>query len=124
MIRLQEIRIGNLLTPPDGTLVYVDEITRNIIKCKSFNGVDYWMDSTHDWSIPLNDEWLYTFGFERFGEPHEIFKRHAFVVKILHTRLILETSPFEFEIKSVHQLQNLHFDLVGEDLAYTRDIMP
>ncbi|HEX8376264.1 MAG TPA: hypothetical protein VF602_00500 [Pedobacter sp.] len=47
-----ELRLNNLLMAPNGTLVYVDEITRNIIKCKSLEGVDYWMDSEYSWAIP------------------------------------------------------------------------
>jgi hypothetical protein len=104
---------------PNGSLVYVDEITRNIIKCKSLEGVDYWMDSEYSWAIPLTEEWLLKLGFTRtedgliYGTERQSFKFSSVEQQFsINGQSIRLNQP-----KHVHQLQNLYFFLTGEDLT-------
>jgi hypothetical protein len=65
--------------------------------------------------IPLTEEWLLKFGFEtndvRFWQISS-FRLHI----NRYGEWIFKVETFEQEIKYVHQLQNLYFDLVGQEL--------
>lgn len=117
-----ELRIGNWINR-NGT---ADKIT----------GYDLWHseqlnDACHlvEWNslnpIPLTEEWLLRFGFERSSDMYEFYH-----IKILNewTRIFYNTKHQVAEliismhgvvikhIKYVHQLQNLHFTLTGKEL--------
>ncbi len=99
-----ELRIGNLVyalkSTPDPVVI----------------GNDYNIYFDRDYSpIPLTQEWLLNFGFECrvvYGNNHWLNNRI----------LIFEDKKGKFEfawglkIKSVHQLQNIHFALTGKEL--------
>jgi hypothetical protein len=112
----KELRIGNLVyqfgIPP---AVEVIRLTKDKIL----------IDAS---PIPITEEWLIKFGFyeyDRMGE--NIFfsiKPHNDMNWNLHfNRNILSVSfkdliwDKSFEIKHVHQLQNLYFALTGEELT-------
>lgn len=70
--------------------------------------------------IPLTEDWLLRFGFEKketnFGysketEEGNIFINNYFVFNFDGFNIAMST-----ELKSVHQLQNLFFALTGEEL--------
>lgn len=76
--------------------------------------------------IPLTEEWLLKFGFE-----NKKYKSDSFpmITKLIgQKRLRISHSPFEkfkieyrgviltYNLKHVHQLQNLYFALTGEEL--------
>ncbi len=105
---------------PNGMLVFVDEITRNIIKCKSLEGVDYWMDSEYSWAIPLTDEWLLKLRFERIGKELVYSQNHLSLV-FTGTKLKLHINGQGVQLsapKTVHQLQNLYFFLTRDELTF------
>jgi len=62
--------------------------------------------------IPLTEEWLLKFGFEKSGD--------YFINNVIHlnfkTRTTLEPDMF-LDLEHVHQLQNLYFALTGEELT-------
>ena len=65
--------------------------------------------------IPLTEEWLIKFGFEKQNAMFYEFNKHQI-------RLIGDEVPYWIDssyitnIKHVHQLQNLYFALTGEEL--------
>lgn len=70
--------------------------------------------------IPLTEEWLVKFGFERSG----LYNLRNDVY--IYDEYGLTNTGFEYRynyssitIKYVHQLQNLYFALTGEELIYT-----
>lgn len=70
--------------------------------------------------IPLTEEWLLKFGFEK--ETSHVSESHPWcdyvkedvVISLPYYEFNFESSAIE--IKSVHQLQNLHFALTGKEL--------
>lgn len=66
-------------------------------------------------SILLSEEWLLKFGFERLGSGRFDFKTFTYY---LHDGSFYNQTSRLCTIKYVHQLQNLHFALTGEELKY------
>ena len=61
--------------------------------------------------IPLTEEWLIKFGFEKRYE--DCFEYGKF---ILNDEFIMMDIDITIKCKHVHQLQNLYFALTGEEL--------
>jgi hypothetical protein len=127
---ITELRVGNLLTTIKGTKHYKRELeVENIIynnpnideSLTLLNGYE-----THAIkSIPLNEEWLLKFGFKYkrpsaggqdqwagfgiwgYGDFYLLGYKKGF--EYWYGR--------QYEIKYVHQLQNLYFALTGEELT-------
>ena len=113
-----ELRIGNLFQDvynqvnevTAGTLMYLrdadDEQAKNVKP------------------IPLSDQWLSKFGFieteKMYIIKHGVIKyiltedHHGFVFGIVNN---FNIEWFSWEIKYVHQLQNLYFSITGEELT-------
>lgn len=76
----------------------------------------------HVYPIPLTEEWLLKFGFEKIGENYEndwlLIHTHL-KTKELHFILNLPNShQYNITVLNyVHQLQNLYFVLTGEELT-------
>ncbi len=114
MIRPSELRIGNWVTSKHG---YDMEVT-TVSKYK-----DLGLDTDFSKPIPLTEEWFERFGFKL--EKWYISGNKAFEYKLRDftiSKLELELGVFmvntkqRASIKYVHQLQNLYFALVGEEL--------
>ena len=110
----KSLRIGNyILDVQDGKPYPVTIETLYEI----LSGMDYFVP------IPLTEEWLLKFGFEKMGDKFSLKNKKAGVfrfVKISGNIIVGElehgrNSISEF-IKYVHQLQNLYFALTGEEL--------
>ena len=75
----------------------------------------YQLDVFQDWkAIPLSEEWLLKFGFEQregWDDTEYFFKKGIEIYTDL-----LGFNYDGFNIKHVHQLQNLYFALTNEDL--------
>lgn len=133
MLRAEELRIGNLLGTPDG----VEEV----ITIQS-NSIFYTENYKNSWAeikpIPLTEEWLVKFGFEKvscgddeFGYStdydligKDFFLSYAddFSISIAESKKTYENTPNCLTpdghlFKYVHQLQNLYFALTGEELT-------
>ncbi len=127
-----QLRIGNLIPmeglvftlsignssedyPPDGVI----EITRD-----NFPDILRDIETRKSDGIPLTEEWLLKFGFEKGYDANNtidtwmIFtlKAHLFDLKCTKPELTFSTGTLHFNPKFVHQLQNLYFALTGEEL--------
>lgn len=128
-MKANELRIWNLVFEEKGypamaRIVGIKE--NNIIEIYSFmanNGADfnYECECSSCEPIPLTEEWLLRFGFEKI-----VTNGIEFVKYSKYKTFEIEVSLFvmdyklvtinDFEINYVHQLQNLYFALTGEEL--------
>lgn len=136
-ILASELRIGNLIYDDSNTPLPVEYIHRDVVGLKnSMGGTDKYQtdpiisgDINKLSPIPLTEEWLVRFGFEKWkGELHKdcwskAAKFHIDFVdgKILlqnryDGRLIVDFFNTLPHVKYVHQLQNLYHALTGEEL--------
>ena len=112
-----EVRIGNYYIDEDGF--------EHQVSARDFS----WMSWEHCEPIPLTEEWLLKFGFEKKesdfqDELLDTFMWHKDNITDIefsdkHKLLYLHdnyTSIYHQEIKHVHQLQNLYHSLVGKEL--------
>jgi uncharacterized membrane protein len=132
----QELRIGNIIFDISHRPCMVDAISnRNFVKLTELNN-DYTSESFQMMDcnpIPLTEEWLLKFGFSIDGKylyiGIEDYKycfnyrdwadNWAFYVEYTdspHEKDEGVKYPVSFDIKYVHQLQNLYFSLTGEEL--------
>lgn len=75
-------------------------------------------------AIPLTEEWLLKFGFEKHYEKWSLIintstdsPARLSVQMFANVLVVRLTSKTISNIKYVHQLQNLHFTLTGEELT-------
>jgi len=112
-----ELRIGNIIEFFDSELGFSNIVVdADTIKNVQYHNDDEFdnMDNYYN-AIPLTEEWLVKFGFE---------KVNGYGYKIFGNWLQKEDGIFWYnvngnfiEIKSVHQLQNLYHALTGEELT-------
>ena len=111
-----ELRIGNYILKND-KLHYCSWMTIRDIKTQSIEEDDKFEP------IPLTDEWLLKFGFEKIKSEYDVAECFDFLNGILYLDManqICYLLSSEFGIncpESVHQLQNLYFALTGEELT-------
>lgn len=115
-MELKELRYGNIVLEQDGLEepykeVIVEYIGRNL-------AIEYLKP------IPLTEEWLLRFGFEKSNELVDYFskgKYHLFEKESIMFYFYPEFGGIDNKnykhIKSVHQLQNLYFALNNEELT-------
>ena len=136
-LRANELRIGNLVnineeTRIDNTnelplinpLFKIERIDEDgeIIIYSEINNLHIFCDLESIEPIPLTEEWLLKFGFERQENNWKTLDLHF--ATIGWEKLAGITLSFEKEsiylphIKYVHQLQNLYFALTGEELTF------
>jgi hypothetical protein len=123
-MKAEELRINNLIYTPGGLIGIVTGITKVEIQCEWNAGEEELEVSSFELSdcnpIPLTEEWLIKLGFSKklykFGHigitGMTLFKPEN------SNRLFYEICNIEMNIKiySIHQLQNLYFDLTGNEL--------
>ena len=116
-MKANELRVGNWVEKTEikysGLKLYHSEIAINdLIHASSLK------------PIPLTEEWLLKFGFEKMGDKFSLKNKKAGVFRFVKTsgNIIVgelehgRNSISEF-ITYVHQLQNLYFALTGEELT-------
>lgn len=136
MIEAKELRIGNFVTAKEGVNVYEVDSIENIhdyfIGFKTY-------DTVHNVEnidpILLNEEWLLRFGFTHCNNniteltlPIKFSDQEASIdiclnrndemgtvlsIRVLDYDLV---STIHIDTEYIHQLQNLHFTLTGEEL--------
>jgi len=118
LMKAQELRLGNLILPAhdlDGKYITVASIEEDCINT-------YSPEANHYSGIPLTEEWLLKFGFEK-TLPHI----KGSVLKDEYDKSFVRVSnrlgQFDFhgatKLDYVHQLQNLFFTLTGQELKIT-----
>ena len=115
-MKANELRIGNLVGFPSGVKYKVDMLYSN------YEGLDYWQP------IPLTEEWLFKFGFEKLTDKSRGFNSNSYTytkgisfIVHLNDKLLSVNFWQGNEKKYVHELQNLFFALTGEELTiYTK----
>lgn len=133
MVKVSEVRIGNFLLfdfPNRGKVQYRSERINN-----DFDGFratatinDVQIEKVY--GIPLTDSWLTKFGFEKIDRHFQ----HNWIIRLNKTgehysiqfseeKFWLSNSEYDAwcyvirDVEYVHELQNLYYDLTGEELV-------
>lgn len=129
-MKATELRIGNYLQDAKGRLATVEGLSKN--KIKAYSGVITTMPLK---PIPLTEEWLLKFWFEKCEGRHgEYFKHREFdAFRVWYNedlrswsvgRKDYESVDRDYNtywirdlVKTVHLLQNIFYCLIGEELT-------
>lgn len=124
-MKSNELRIGNLLYDNKDRLCKVEEIRIDEFKAPAIKGP---ITSLPNKPIPLDEEWLKSFGFDYdFSEKdHNAMKKDEFVIhNYWHSgkwnNFYLDRE-MKWKVNCVHELQNIHFMLTGEELKIKEGI--
>lgn len=123
-MKAQELRIGNYvfksLKSGNGRTISEKIECQDIVRVFENSG------SFNYKPIPLTEEWLIKFGFEYYvTEKSRVYRLNNFMATYVFEgrftgKRFLKYANITFNdfghIQSVHQLQNLYFDLTGEEL--------
>ena len=105
-MKASELRIGNSIMQ-DGDFVFV---TWWRLELMEKNKLEYK-------PIPLTEEWLFKFGFEKAYETCYQYKDF-----ILNDKFIMMDIDITIQLKYVHQLQNLYHALTDEELTIKDEV--
>lgn len=118
-MKANELRIGNLVF--NGSVV----IKVWMLAGKNVNGFDSEEEDFPFTPIPLTEECLLKFGFKKDSDNSMVKNDIAiFLDKRFRTNLFLRDNQenkwfsFNFKVKYMHQLQNIHFALTSEELKF------
>ena len=132
MIQANELRVGNLVTINETALHFdgagkdetfcISEIKEEVVKFKGFHTSELYSGIE---PIPLTEEWLLKFGFEKSKNPNKtpswVWKKdqETWFYETWKNRDIFVNGFIRWmkDIQSVHQLQNLYFALTGTELT-------
>ena len=131
-MKRSELRIGNLVLC-NTSIGFVDKVIP--VYSVSENEIVLYHEPTKEYiysndcliePIPLTDEWLFKFGFEKtlnqYRKPTLLnkigYNNIPFILLFLDNQYQYDDLRFRTNIKYVHQLQNLYFSLTGEELKY------
>ena len=143
-MEVEELRIGNLVTTVEGTKHFEKELEVEFLTNNNCYDLDAPLDSINGYElnkvipILITEEWLVRFGFKRLDKGDVSAQFYIGENPLTHDWLFdlkwikdyekippypLKGFPFYrnglFEVKHVHQLQNLYFALTGEELVLT-----
>lgn len=119
-MKATELRIGNLIsfekeyyTISGISQAFTDEPFD--VELKNDNGMFESIDIEEVSPIPLTEEWLLKFGFEK---AYSCYHKQTKIGKeiILNKNYFLMDIDFPVCVDEVHKLQNLFFALTGEEL--------
>jgi hypothetical protein len=124
MIKAQDLRIGNLIKyaeSDDIFLVYEISPSGFWVRNKKENT---WIEDWQFEGIPITEEWLLKLGFlriqERYGCHFENKKCWVYLLQdCFEIEWITQDERFNFcrSWYYVHNLQNIHYSLTGEELC-------
>lgn len=128
-MKAQELRIGNWIDNGEGLHFVIDLMSmQDICEGEKLNGEDKLLKG-----IPLTEEWLLKFGFNKktdgvFFTLYPTNNNLEITVSVKKDfsfiqlkRVKCEESIIFTEKNFVHQLQNLYYELTGEELKLTTD---
>lgn len=111
----EELRIGNCVS--DGFFEFkVTEIQKAIICAESLNSfTSYTINLKNVEPILITEKWLLKLGFKKTKDCYRLTNKTTISLnlKILYPHTLCGIG---FEIKYIHQLQNLYFALIGKEL--------
>ena len=121
-LRKRDFRIGNFIQSRTGQICVIEEIQEDGISAYSGS-----ITTLPYKTIELTEDWLLKFGFSDISEDYDDVEkcyilesntcRNYSVIKVRGVWMFgYEFEDFNTEIKHIHQLQNLYFALVGEEL--------
>ena len=120
-MEVKAIRFGNLVK-------HINE--SSILKVSGINNESIWVDEMPDYHyemdieliepIPLTEDWLLKFGFEKDNEYYSKGTKHYHLPSksFYSGNDHVSGGNVDARIKYVHQLQNLYFALTGEELTF------
>jgi hypothetical protein len=121
-MKASELRINNLVN-----YKIVDELDerKEWFEPCEIDAVDLQVIDSDYQPIPLTEEWLLKFGFEKSDNNFDWYIKDNYCVSFLkELDLIVFKIKFQTvdicKIKYVHQLQNLYFALTNEELTLTK----
>lgn len=122
-MKANQYRTGNLISPKVGDLehigqiIYISEteIGVNLIDDNFEEYLSYYQDLLIEKiePIPLTEEWLFKFGYDLISENHYAFCGH--LIWSIEDRFYCDKNGIQ--IKYVHKIQNLFFELKEEELT-------
>ena len=129
-MKTTDLRINNhvQLIFPDGEITAIVEVIKWDSLALNIDGRIGWYDSTGIKPIPLTEQWLLDFGFEdEGGDDYVVTKgEHTLLLTVEKDSISVSliylhgayNSQYIFlkDILYVHQLQNLYFALMQEEL--------
>ena len=121
-VSVTDVRVGNLIFNDYGEIqpIYgVDE--KSILTKVDVNG---WSICFKPKGVPISEEWLFKFGFIKYGKLHDSYKLNPFIVELgilgnhytFRKIMTKDESMLLKEMKCVHELQNLYFSITGSEL--------
>ncbi len=116
-MKAQDLRIGNLVYDRDGKTATIDSI--GMFGNVRLTTSDYHCESSTLFDcdpIQLTEEWLLRFGFEKVNHYFQINEFWVYF-RLRDYKYVFRHCVKTFEIKYVHQLQNLYYALTGEELT-------
>jgi hypothetical protein len=106
-MKITELRIGNWVKQPNGIIEVF-----TVSDLDDEGDINSYLEDEIE-PIPLTEEWLIKFGFERWNDVYNNFYHKLNGVEIENGNIYVGHGN---EIKYAHQLQNLYFALTGEEL--------
>jgi hypothetical protein len=113
-MKIEELRIGNYVTitpHKENDVMKIDcEDFKNLLEFKTFDRLK---------PIPLTEKWLLKLGFKETKEDKEIkwFVKNRLEIVIGEVNFTVYDHLVLKHIKSVHELQNLHYALTKKELT-------
>ena len=117
----KELRIGNLIywnnIPCPVVHISVNDVcVADLTQTKLSSNLHYLDEGLN--LIPLTEEWLVKFGFEKDAEEDYCKGDFCFRWQFDKLTLLCDIGHIQPPLLYVHQLQNLYFALTGEELKY------
>ena len=129
-MEVQELRLGNLVTTVEGTKHFGKELEIEFLTNNNCYDLDAPLDSINGYElnkvipIPLTEEWISKLGFGYFsnkqGQLYYKHRENGWTLLHSYGKWHYSTSmslTLGRELKYVHELQNLYFALIGEELT-------
>ncbi len=120
-MKVNELRIGNLVRK-NGILFPVSEIHANgrlFYEGTNPDGITARVEITNPEPIPLDLEILEKAGFDKSGMYWVNSQVYVYELGIIDVEYVYNYNYTFIALKSLHQLQNLYFSLVGSELPIT-----